>query len=392
MNKHRTILTWSILFLIFGYAMSFNIINVCMVPLVRHFSLTGASQGLMSSMINLGSMLPLFLAPLFQGRVDKLWLIIVSSFLQALMILLGGLSGSFSMLLTSCLLLGIAYSTTDTYVNSYMVDLYPRDSAKYLGLVHGFFGIGGLIVPILLNHVLAWGGWRSAYYIGALLFGLIALIFSVIALSVRKKADVPTAALEQPISRAMLGSYFKSSRNILLLLAGICFAAAQIGLVNWIVHYMSVRFEDAALGSVCLSLYWITTAFSRIFGPRLPFPAHKAQAVGALVSGILLMAGIARGSAMGMAVTCGLFGLFSGPCLPVLVGEAALGNADRTSLTTAVMMLLMSLSRMVTPLAMGSLTNVSLVAAMFVPAVAAILSALFSALANRGRDALVQKA
>jgi uncharacterized protein (UPF0254 family) len=56
------------------------------------------------------------------------------------------------------------------------------------------------------------------------------------------------------------------------------------------------------------------------------------------------------------------------------------------------MMLLMSLSRMVTPLVMGSLTNVSLVSAMFVPAVAAILSALFSALANRGRDALVQKA
>ena len=49
MNKHRTILTWSILF-IFGYAMSFNIINVCMVPWSGLFP--HRRPRLMSSMIN----------------------------------------------------------------------------------------------------------------------------------------------------------------------------------------------------------------------------------------------------------------------------------------------------------------------------------------------------
>ena len=64
------ILTVTLLLIVCGYSMSYNILSNTMDPLIREFSLTGASQGLMSSMINLGSMLPLALGEI---ALSLLW-------------------------------------------------------------------------------------------------------------------------------------------------------------------------------------------------------------------------------------------------------------------------------------------------------------------------------
>ena len=58
------LLTGIIFVLVCGYSMCSNIIGVTMNPLIDEFSLTGASQGLMTSMINLGSTVPLLIIPL----------------------------------------------------------------------------------------------------------------------------------------------------------------------------------------------------------------------------------------------------------------------------------------------------------------------------------------
>ena len=156
------LLTIALLLIVCGYSMSFNILSNTMDPLVKEFSLTGASQGLMSSMINFGSLLPLLIIPLLQGRVHKIWLILGASILQVLMLLLTGASGSFGMLLFSCVLLGAGNNTTDSCVNSYMVDLHPENSAGVLGLLHGCYGIGGLLTPILVSAILASSGAAQA--------------------------------------------------------------------------------------------------------------------------------------------------------------------------------------------------------------------------------------
>ena len=380
-------LTAAIFLLVCGFSMCNNIIGITMDPLIGEFSLTGASQGLMTSMINLGSTLPLLIIPLLQGRVHKTWLIILGGILQVLMLVLTGMSRNIPVLLTACALLGAGNNFTDSCVNSYIVDLHPAESSRYLGLLHGFYGIGGLITPLLITWLLHVSGWRTAYYVSAAIFAVICAVFSWVALKNRKRVTSASPASEARITKAMFKAYFSTRRNLMLLGAIIFYAASQLGLINWVVRYMSVRFNNAELGSICMSTYWICTAICRIFSSKLPFAPHKMLVVGAAGAGVFHFIGVISGSPVIMLVCTGLLGLVSGLCIPVIVAEAALGNEDRTALSTAAIFLLMGVSRMVMPLIMGAVAATSITNAMLLPAGAAIISAVFCHLANRDRPA-----
>ncbi|MBP3409545.1 MAG: MFS transporter [Clostridia bacterium] len=377
------ILTVSLLLIVCGYSMSFNILSNTMDPLIGEFQLTGAAQGLMTSMMNLGSMIPLLILPLLQGRVHKIWLILGASALQTAMLLLTGASGNFAMLLTACILLGAGNNTTDSCVNSYMVDLHPENRASCLGLLHGFYGIGGLLTPVLVSYVLGKSGWRASYYVAGGIFAVICLLFAIVGSRSSKGSNAVQAAKEAPFTRAMFAEYLRTPRNVLFLIAGALYAAAQLGLLGWIVRYTTVQFNDPQTGSLCLSAYWICVTICRLVTPRLPFKPGRMLIVGALGAGVFHILGLITGSAVGMLIASALIGLISGQWIPVMLSEATIGNEDRTSLITSGVYLIMGLARMLIPLGMGAVSTASLVGAMLLPAAAALLCALFSYLAVR---------
>ena len=377
------ILTVSLLLIVCGYSMSYNILSNTMDPMIREFSLTGASQGLMSSMINLGSMLPLVILPLLQGRVDKIWLLLCACILQILMLLLTGVSTNFGMLLTACVLLGAGNNFTDSCINSYMVDLYPENSAGCLGLLHGFYGIGGLLTPILVSYILQKSGWRPSYYVAAGIFTAICVLFAFVGIRNRKLAVSGQGTKETPLSGAMLRDYLRNPRNIFFLIAAALCAGAQLGLVGWVVRYTSVKFNDAQIGSLCLTAYWVCTTICRLVTPRLPFKPGKMLVIGSIGAGVFHALGVLSGSAVGMLVASGLIGLVSGLCIPVMISEATRGNEDRTSLITSGLFLAMGFGRMTMPLCMGAIGAASLFTAMLIPAAVSLLCALCCQLAIR---------
>ena len=385
-RRDRRILTWILagtLILVCGYSLCYNVIGVTMDPLIEEFQLTGAAQGLMSSMISLGSMLSLLLLPLLQGRVHKMWLILFRSILQLLMLLLTGAASGFTMLLTACVLLGAGNNFTDSCVNNYVVDLYGDDSGRSLSLIHGFYGIGGLITPVLITAILARGGWRSAYFAAAGVFAAICVVFAAVCLPRFRKVDTAAAAVEQKITREMFASYLREPRNLFILGAAAFSAAAQVGLINWVVRYESVRYNSAEIGSMCMFAYWVTCAGCRVFASSLRISPNKILIGGATAAGVAHALGILCGGTWGMLVASGFVGLLSGLCIPMLVGEAARGNADKTALTTSAVFLIMGLARMVMPLVMGAVGGASLVAAMLLPAAAHVLVAVCTALGNK---------
>ncbi len=379
------ILTVSLLLMVCGYSMSFNILSNTMDPLVSEFSLTGAAQGLMTSMMSLGSMVPLLIIPFLQGRISKAWLIFGASVLQVLMLLLTGLSVNFGMLLTACVLLGMGNNFTDSCVNSYMVDLHPENSAGCLGLLHGFYGIGGLLTPIIVNFIMEKSGWRSGYYAAACIYAVICVLFAVVGLRSRSGSSATEPAKESPFTAAMLAEYLRTPRNIFFLVAAALYAAAQIGLLGWVVRYTSVQFNDPQTGSMCLTAYWICTTVCRLVTPRLSVKTSILLFVGAMSACVFHVIGIISGSAVGMLIACGLIGLTSGQWIPVMISEATRGNEDRTSLITCGIFLVMGLARMLIPLGMGAVSTTSLVAAMMLPAACALLCTLFGHLAVRSK-------
>ena len=168
----------------------------------------------------------------------------------------------------------------------------------------------------------------------------------------------------------------------MLLGAAICYGGAQLGITSWVARYFTVRFNNADMGSVCLSVYWITATLSRLIAPKIPLPPKKLLVYGTAIAGVAHVLGVVTGSAVAMLIATGVIGITSGLFIPMLVAEAARGNETRTSLTTSALFLVMCASRMVMPLMMGAASANSIAAAMIIPAVATLIAAAFCFLAN----------
>lgn len=380
----RTLLA-ALLMLVFGYSLCNNIISVTMNPIIDTFALTGSSQGLMTSCMNFGSILPLLFIPLLQGRVRKIWLILASALVLLAATALTGAASGFAVLLIICVMQGVGYQVLDTTVNSYVVDLYRGQSTRSLGLLHGFYGIGGLLTPLLISSILAKSTWRVSYFISAAIFAAIVIAFSCIALPRSRSVGEAAAVKEEKLTAAMFRRYIGDRRSLLLLAAAAMYGISQSGLVNWVARYTVVRFDDAQAGSLCVSAYWICCAFCRLFSPRLRIRPMRMLIAGALLGGVFHAAGVLSGSAVVMIVASGLVGLVSGVCLPVVLNEAAIGNEDMTSLTTSGIFLVMGVTRMLAQLLMGAVGESSIVIALLIPAAASLLMALMATLADRCR-------
>ena len=358
--------------------MCYNCIGVNMPQLVEHFGLGESTKsGLMNTFTNIGSMLILVTIPLFQGRVHKLFLIIAGSIIQVATLVITGLSDSFPLLLTVMAVFGAGNNLVDSCANSYVVDLYPRDNAKYLSMLHAAFGIGGMLTPLILTPILNRSSWRVTYFVCAGIFAAINMVFILLALRNYKKTGGGSEAAESKITLRVLGNYISRPRNIMILLAALFYGGAQLGITSWVVHYMTERFDMGDMGSACLSVYWVSATLSRLIAPKIPLHPKKLLIYGTAIAGLAHVLGVVFASPIAMLIATGVIGITSGLFIPMLVAEAARGNENCTSLSTSAVFLIMCFARMVLPLMMGAASAKSIAAAMLIPAFATIAAAAF---------------
>lgn len=368
--------TTAILVTSFAYAFVNSITSVLVNAVVEEFSLTGASQGLMSSMLSLGLMIALLINPLFQGRISKVTMIVLSGTLQVVMLLLSGGAPNFGVFMVSIVLLGMGCGWLDGYINSTMIDAHPTDSPKYLGLLHGIFGIGSLLAPLAMQWMLGSTGWR---WVNVALAALTAAAMVMVAVAGKKgkRANMFGKGQEERLSVAQLGAYLKNKRNVLLLCCGAMTSMFQTGVLCWIARYMLLAHDAEALGASCLTIYWIAATVNRFIAPRLKARPLVLIMGGALAASACLVLGIVGGNAIVMCVCMGLLGLTTGHFIPMVVSECAEGYQGSTTLTTSVVMFVMGITRVIVPVLMAALTEiVSVHVGMGVPAVSGILAAI----------------
>ena len=375
--------TAAILVTSFIYAFVNSISSVLLNQVVEAFSLTGASQGLLSSMLSVGYMLALLVNPLFQGRTEKLFMLLLSGLLQAAMLVLSGTSASFALFLTGIVLLGVGCGWLDGYINSCMIDFHPHDSPKYLSLLHGLFGVGSLLAPLLMQALLLGISWRGVFLLTAVLIAA-AMVCVALARRGARHLDSRQQPQEVRLSWREFGAYLRRRRNLLLLACGAMCSLVQTGLTCWIARYMFVVHGSDALGATCLTIYWVAATVNRFLAPRLRVRPLTLILGGGLLSAVFLTTGILSGSAAVMCLCFGLLGLVTGHFMPMMVAECARGYQGSTTLTTSMYMFVTGIARVVVPILMADLSQaVSIQAGMSVPVFAGLLGALFAVLALR---------
>lgn len=377
------IITIAILSALFAYGFVGSISNVLVNEIIDAFSLTGTAQGLSASLMNMGSLIALFVTPLLQGRIRKTKMIVLSGLLQVAALCVAGSAAGFILFATANAVTGIGCGWLDTYANSCIVDLHPQNSTRYLGWLHGIFGVGSLIAPLAIRWILGWSNWRGVYFAFA---GVMLLSVSCIAFTSRKVEN--TGALsntqESRLTLKEVGAYLTVKRNVLLLLTTVMTNMVQTGLTCWIARYMFLAYGEVALGATCLTLFWIAATASRFVMPRLKLRPLTIVMVGAFCATVLLSGGILSGSATVMCVAVCLCGFVTGPFMPMLIAECATGYQGKTTLTTSLMMIVGGVARLAVPLLTASVTSaVSATAGMLVPAVFAVLAGVLSLAALR---------
>lgn len=377
------IITIAILSALFAYGFVGSISNVLVNEIIDAFSLTGTAQGLSASLMNMGSLIALFVTPLLQGRIRKTKMIVLSGLLQVAALCVAGSAAGFILFATANAVTGIGCGWLDTYANSCIVDLHPQNSTRYLGWLHGLFGVGSLIAPLAIRWILGWSNWRGVYFAFA---GVMLLSVGCIAFTSRKVEN--TGALsntqESRLTLKEVGAYLTVKRNVLLLLTTVMTNMVQTGLTCWIARYMFLAYGEVALGATCLTLFWIAATASRFVMPRLKLRPLTIVMVGAFCATVLLSGGILSGSATVMCVAVCLCGFVTGPFMPMLIAECATGYQGKTTLTTSLMMIVGGVARLAVPLLTASVTSaVSAIAGMLVPAAFAVLAGVLSLAALR---------
>lgn len=367
----------------FLFAFSDSMMSVLVNEVAEGFSLSGTSVGMMSSVFNLGTMLALLVAPILQGRVAKMTVLLSATALQAVTLALCGISPVFFLFCASCTVLGVSGGLVDAYTNSLLVDVHGEESTRYLGYLHGLFGMGSLIAPLFIMRTLGWVGWRGAFLVQAVvvLAGLAALRWLG-----RKTKGTATeqAAQETVLRRRDLVEFARNPRNLVVLITAVFASAAQAGVVSWVLRYMMLRFDAETLGTLSLSLYWVCATINRFSASRIRIAPVRLLVIGAVLAAFCLGAGVLSGSALGMCVAMGGLGLCSGHTMQVLFGECTRGHEGRTTFATSVLIMVMGLTRSVIPLVMAGVSAaVSLVVGMLIPAVASVGVAVFGILLAR---------
>ena len=375
-NRAARVVTAAALISIFIYSLVVSLPGVLINEVVETFSLEGTDEGLMGSLTSLGFLFSLFFAVLIQGRVKKITVMIIAYASQAFVLFVSGFSPTFVLFCIGCTLVGFSGGFIDSYSNSSVVDVRKNESAKYLGILHGLFGVGSLLAPLMFTWLLSYIDWRGVHYSLAIASIAVVLLIFLLTRRTGKKKDT-TMVREQLFTKVDLYAYFKIKRNIALSLTGFFAMFTIVCVMIWIVRYMTLRYDAAGLGAISITVYWIFSTITRFFLARFVKRAPMLYfSLGAVMSGIFIIIGVISGSPVIMCIMMGLFGLCSGHFIPVLISECAVGYEGRTTFTTSIIMFFMCIARVSGPILIAFVsTQTSLMLGMMLPVAGALAAA-----------------
>lgn len=153
------------------------------------FSSLGAKEnqaGIVSMLCCFGTIISSISYAKISEKIPTKLIVTISIFLTSLGLFLFSVCTEFIFLLPIALILGLGGGCIDSSLNNYVALHYPSSAMSFL---HGFWGVGTTIGPILLGLIIPMGlTWRNGYRILSLIQASI-LVLSIFAFPLWKKDE-----------------------------------------------------------------------------------------------------------------------------------------------------------------------------------------------------------
>ena len=333
--------------------------GIMLTSFIDQYALLSSAQGAPGAALSFGQALALIFLFWQAGRISKS--VIVTFSFAVIVVLLFTISviPPYTVLVLLFCLLGTVFGAISSTASSLIADLYTgAGTSKYMSRLHGIFGLGGLVTPIIFMRLFTAGlHWNIAVRIVTAMIAVLLIIYLVFTGYSLKSVDLPKSS-NLKIKLEDFKRFFKRGTNALLIFSMFFYAAHQSVIAVWIIRYVSVFLGDISLGALSLSLFWGGITVSRLFTHKLlPVSPVKIVLCGNLVSTIVLLAGVFSGSAIVMAACVFIVGLLNGTSIPVLLATGCADNDGNTILPTSLLNLSMFVALVACPLVVGALVE-----------------------------------
>ena len=323
-------------FVLFIYGINNQAIGTLITQIIEHYGIRMAQAGLLSSFTSAGNFAAIFIITIFVGRINKIILMGAGLFFFAVSLFLISIIPPFAIILVCFSLIGLFGATVDTLVNSLVADLQPDNVSRTISLLHGFFGLGGLCGPIIIEYLTGTLRWDQVYLVISIAF-FIYLIFYTIFIKWQWHGLTTHMSQEK---QARFGfsdivQFFTRKRHVLLWIAMFLYGGNQSAVAIWIKRYVETYLNVPVWGAYALSAMWLGTAVCRlVLSPGIKASSPWKIVIGNLISTFALVAGLLSGSAPGITAAALLVGLSSGWTLPLILALGCQWYPEKTALGT----------------------------------------------------------
>ncbi len=335
-----------------------------LLQLARNTHVSLAVAGGMFTVSAFGSLLGAMLAGALTRRVHPKYLMTLGLLLLTTGSLTTALTNSFPVLLVGQGATGLGFGFIDIGLNTITTLAFQDALSENLNNIHGMFGLGALLGPLILAFGLQFfNGLQMAYFVGA----FVATFTIVLALLQRVPALPRKSVYERQKNRTRSTEERRVLRQgllWLLILQISLYAAAEIGFGSWIVTAVSKSAGiTLALAAPVATAFYMGLTAGRLAGAQLLKRSwlneerllYLALGGGAL-SGVLVA--LFPGQLFIAYTASALVGCFYGPLFPSIMAIISRRFVHALGLASSLTMIGTGAGAMILPALMGALIPV----------------------------------
>jgi FHS family glucose/mannose:H+ symporter-like MFS transporter len=341
-----------------------------------------------------GFLLGAILAGTLTRFMKPKYLLAFGLFLLASGSLATALTDSFPVLLISQGFKGLGFGFIDIALNTIATIAFRETLSEKLNNIHGMYGVGALLGPLLLAFGLQF--FNSLPF--AYLFGMLVSVLTIILILTQYIPDLPRVAKseqsDKTASRRELRAVLRQGLLWSMALQISIYACAEVGFGNWLVTAVSESAHiSLALAAPVATAFFIGLTAGRLGGAQL---LKRGWLTETRLLYTALLGGALRGTLVAIfpaqpLISYGasaLVGCFYGPLFPSLMAITSRRFVHSIGPVSSVMMIGTGATSMVIPAAMGLLIPViGINWVMAIPAACCLLVIVPMALTNRSQRA-----
>jgi len=386
-NRRLILMTLGLAYIALGMLGVLPEVSLIQLASNTHVSLEVA--GSMFTISSIGGMLGVVLSGFLIRSIKPKYLLMLGLFFVGSGSITIALTSSFPALLLGQMVVGLAFGFIDISLNTMATLAFQETLSSDLNTIHGLFGLGALLGPLILAFGLQFfKRLELSYFVGV---GVAAI--TILLVLGQQLPELPRRATNVQQKRAAN----RERQNVLrqgflwlMVLQLSISSAAQMGFRSWFVTAVSQSAAiSLALAAPVATTFFLGTTAGQFFGARVlrrGWISEKHFLYTALLGGFFwsVIAAIFTGHVLISYVASALVGCFYGPLYPSIMAITSRRFVHAIGPVSSILIISTDVSSMIVPSAMGLLIPaLGINWVMAIPALCCAFAVLPMALANR---------